>query len=211
MYFTPTLLGVNTIGVLYVLHAPLNFTPSHIGYLFAEVNAVRFIGACLVSVVLVSRFHMSDYLVVVMTSVAYVGLTLTLSVTSTSVHVFLAPLWCIGVSSGIASTRSAMSKMVSSCEHGKLFSVVACLEVVTVFAAMTLLNLVYRITVYITPGFTFRVMACVSLIPLLLGLALWRFAPKLPLCEKDSSVTIDTKVDHKRNATGNDDSAFRHV
>ena len=78
--------------------------------------------------------------------------------------------------------------MVLPQEHGKLFSVMACFEVMTVFAAISLLNLAYQYTVSITPGFTFRIMACVGVFPFLFGIILWWCAPKSS-CHHDADGT----------------------
>ena len=97
---------------------------------------------------------------------------------TTSLVIYLAPLWCLAVGSGVASTRAGLSKMVSKSEQGKLFSIVACLEVFMSLISSTIFNTIYKNTVYLTPSFTFYVMSCLAGVPFLLAIVLRSVSPR---------------------------------
>ena len=164
--------GMNNITILYVLHSPLNFRPSQIGILFTEMNAFRFSGAFLVSFILVAKLKVRDYSLIVMSSLAYIGLTISFGISHTQKMMFSAPIWCLGVSSGVSSCRAAMSKLVAPGDQGKLFSVMTSLEEITDVVSITVLNLVYKYTLVISPSFTYFLMASLAIVPIVIGVVL---------------------------------------
>merc|ERR1712142_870161 len=98
------------------------------------------------------------------------GLTTTAALSHNHTIIFMAPIWCLGVSSGISSARAAMSKLIPAQDQGKIFSVMMVLEVITDIFSVTALNLVYRNTLFITPSFTYFVMAAIAVAPFVVGL-----------------------------------------
>ena len=88
-YLFTVFTGINSITVFYVLHQPLNFRPSQIGYLFTEVNAMKFIGASLVNFILIHKMKWNDYSIIMMASLMYGGFTLSLALAQKEWHIYL--------------------------------------------------------------------------------------------------------------------------
>jgi len=59
--------------VLYVLHAPLNFSSSYIGYLAAEVDGLKFLSAILLSYVFLHKFGWPDVILMLICCVSMIG------------------------------------------------------------------------------------------------------------------------------------------
>ena len=170
--------GINSITVFFVLHSPLSFTSSQIGYLFTEINGVRFVGATIINLLFFIKLQVRDCYIIMLAALTYSGFTFMLGMSTTPLLVFLAPLWSLGEGGGVASTRAGLSKMVGKSEQGKLFSIVACLEVCVALVSSTIFNTIYRYTVRISPSFTFFVMSGMAIVPLALALISRSMSPR---------------------------------
>lgn len=77
------------MAVLYFLRPPINITPSFIGYWNAELNAAKFIGACIVNYVFLHKLKWTDVRLLVIYTVSLIGLSVCTAFTDTVWKVFV--------------------------------------------------------------------------------------------------------------------------
>ena len=68
----------NSVMVFYLLHEPLNFAPTQIGYFLAEAMCLKFIGSMIIDYVLVYRLHVKDYFLIIFSFFTFGGLFLSI-------------------------------------------------------------------------------------------------------------------------------------
>ncbi|XP_057313269.1 proton-coupled folate transporter-like isoform X2 [Hydractinia symbiolongicarpus] len=170
--------AVNSVSILFMLHQPLNFAPSAIGYFLAGLNGVKFIGALLVNFILIHRYKWTDYSVILLASVMYCGFALSMGLANKYWHVYVGILWCLGLGTGTSSARAGLSKIVTAKEQGKLFSVLSSIEVVISLISSTGFTAIYKSTLDLTPSFSFYLLAGLTVFPFTFSIILKIFGQK---------------------------------
>lgn len=91
------LIGTFSVVILYVYHSPLSFTPANVGYLLAEANAVKAVGACFIGAVLMKKYKWHDYSILLLTTLVLCGQTLCVGLSRKQWHVYASFIWGIGM------------------------------------------------------------------------------------------------------------------
>lgn len=94
LFFVTT--GISEIIILYLLHTPLSFLPSAIGYVLASESSVKFAGAFVVSALLVRKLQWQDSTLMIMCSLSAAAYGSCLGLSKTSTNVYLSTLWGFG-------------------------------------------------------------------------------------------------------------------
>ena len=167
--------GIDDILILYLLHAPLTFKPDGIGFVLASESSARFFGALIVTLLLIKKFRWSDATIMILSSSALIGYSLSLSFSKRNHAIFISTLWGLGTGAGLGSCRSSLSKMLSPSELGRLNSVLSILQSISLIVASSVSNSIYQSTVATNPSITLYVMGGICVIPLILSLLLKAF------------------------------------
>ena len=178
LFFCTT--GIDNVLVNYLLHSPLTFMPSGIGLVLASESTVKFAGALIITLVFVRKLNFRDSSLILMCALAVAGYALSLGFSRHNWAIFVSTLWGLGVSSGVATCRSGLSKMVALEDLGKLNSVVCILQNLCLLLSGVVFNNLYQHTVHISPSITlFVISGFAACFPLGLSLALKWFERKL--------------------------------
>jgi len=81
--------GYSAINVLYVLHAPLSFSSSFIGYLSAEVDGLIFLSALLLDYIFLHKLGWSDVKVLVIFCTSMIGFLISTALSDEVWKVFI--------------------------------------------------------------------------------------------------------------------------
>ncbi|KAJ7365403.1 hypothetical protein OS493_005510 [Desmophyllum pertusum] len=149
--------GFNDTTVLYTKHSPRNFSPSMIGYFFAEVYSSK---------ALILKW--SDLSIAIIGAVTTVGFYVFLGFASASWMVFVVGLIAIGAGLPPPCLRSIVSKQVDASELGTTFALLGSLEVLETLIASIIFNNIYSATVEWLPGFSYFLMSGMCIIPIFL-------------------------------------------
>ncbi|XP_078350899.1 lysosomal proton-coupled steroid conjugate and bile acid symporter SLC46A3-like [Oculina patagonica] len=160
--------GFNDITALYSKHSPRNFSPSLIGYFFAEVLFLKGVGVVVGIPLMTKILKWSDITIAIIGAVISIGFYVFLGLASTKWMMFVGAL--IAVASGIPPPclRSIVSKQVESSELGTTFALLASLEVLETLIASIIFNNIYSATVEWLPGFCYFLMSGLVVIPIVL-------------------------------------------
>jgi PCFT/HCP family folate transporter-like MFS transporter 1/3 len=161
--------GMLDVVVLYVYDWPLCWSSDRLGYFMALKLGTNGVSTLVLLPLMKSR-GLSDF------SVIYLGLTfgagslVLMGLASHTWMMYLVPVIGAVRGSVVPTLRSLMSKMVNEDDHGALFALVACIEVVCNLLATVIFNSMYPATRYlVTPhGFCFFFMAGMLIIALVI-------------------------------------------
>jgi len=87
--YSSVLVGDQSIFVLYILRSPINFSSSNIGYFFAELNGLKFIGASLINYICLHKLSWSDNRILMVYCIASIGANISFAVSNTPWHIFV--------------------------------------------------------------------------------------------------------------------------
>ena len=87
--------GYGDVSVLYILHPPINFSSANIGYMTAQFNGLKFIGASFINYVFLHKLGIPDIRILTIFPLAFIGFCLTLAFTTTAWEVFACKLWYV--------------------------------------------------------------------------------------------------------------------
>lgn len=76
------------MNVLYVLHAPLNFPSSYIGFFAAEVDGLRFLSAVVLSYFFLHKLGWSDYTLMAVFCISMIGFLISIALSDVTWNVF---------------------------------------------------------------------------------------------------------------------------
>ncbi|XP_020603497.1 solute carrier family 46 member 3-like [Orbicella faveolata] len=181
--------AVGDITVLYSKHSPLNFSPSLIGYFFAEFLFLKGVGVVLGIPLLTKVLKWSDFSIAIFGAFIATGFYPFIGFSSNRWMMFVGGLIAVGAGIPPPCLRSIISKQVESSELGTTFALVASLEVLDTLLASIIFNNIYSATVEWLPGFCYFLMSGLNVIAIFLLTWLYMLEQR-----SNPYVTMDTSV-----------------
>lgn len=86
---------MNSVSVLYMLHPPLNFSPSYIGYFFGEMNALKALGAWGINFLVMKKLQDRDSTLIFISCICYSLMAVSLTFATELWHIFLGEYFCL--------------------------------------------------------------------------------------------------------------------
>ena len=120
LFFATT--GIDQVLILYLLHTPLHFTPSSIGYVLASESGIKFVSAVIVTTVFIKKLKWHDSSLILICSIAVTGYSLCLAFSRINLEIYLSTLWGIGMYNYYIYTHTGINMLVHT--HGHVHTLI---------------------------------------------------------------------------------------